>query len=253
MRLLPSLVLLGAWICGTLHADMVNRWSFNNPAGDAPNNTVLVDAISGTSATVHCGTAASLHGTFTGTALSLPGTTSGNQTAANISAYLDLPNGIISSKPNLSVEAWVTPLGSKTWQRIFDFGRSTVTSGPGAATGEIIDTTTQPGGFQAYDNLNLILNNNTTLGANRVEAKLAGGNTIGVDANLSGSTSIGTEYQYVLTVADGVGSSGANGCQVSFYRNGALQATAIGSGVRSTAATATGISRSTNCASTTTR
>ena len=38
--------------------------------------------------------------TLNGTALVLPGTaTNGNQTAANISAYLDLPNGIVSSRP----------------------------------------------------------------------------------------------------------------------------------------------------------
>ncbi len=62
-------------------------------------------------------------------------TTNGNQTAANISGYLELPNGILSSRPSLSFEAWITPHSSKTWQRIFDFGNTSITSGPGAQTG----------------------------------------------------------------------------------------------------------------------
>ena len=50
-------------------------------------------------------------------------------------AYLDLPNGIVSSRPSLTFETWLTPLSSKNWQRIFDFGRGSMTSGTGAAAG----------------------------------------------------------------------------------------------------------------------
>jgi len=227
MKLQPTLLLFVALVCGALtaRADMVNRWSFNNTAGDAPNGTAMSDTISGASATVRCGTAANLRGTFTGTALTLPGATTGNQTAANISAYLDLPNGIISSKPNLTVEAWITPVSSKTWQRLFDFGRANVTVGPGAATGEIIDTTTAPGAYTAFDNLTLCLNNNTTFGSHRFEGRIANGTRLNATQNLNASTTAGTEYHYVLTVADGAGTSGASGCQLAFYRNGTLQRT----------------------------
>ncbi len=45
-----------------------------------------------------------------------------------IGAYVDLPNGIISSLTNATFEAWVTWGGGTGWQRIFDFGDSTATT-----------------------------------------------------------------------------------------------------------------------------
>lgn len=36
--------------------------------------------------------------------------------------YVDLPNGLISSLKNVTLEAWVTPGSSRTWERIFDIG-----------------------------------------------------------------------------------------------------------------------------------
>ena len=45
----------------------------------------------------------------------------------DVGAYVDLPNGIISSLTNASFEAWVTWGGGTAWQRIFDFGDSTAT------------------------------------------------------------------------------------------------------------------------------
>lgn len=46
-------------------------------------------------------------------------------------AYVDLPNGIISSKQNVTVEAWVSydPAGG-AWQRLFDFGTTTLGEDP---------------------------------------------------------------------------------------------------------------------------
>ncbi len=194
------------------------RWSFNTAAGAAPAGTTFADAATGEIATVRGNNA-----TLSGTQLVLPTTvTNGNQTAANISAYLDLPNGIVSSRPSLSFEAWITPLSSKTWQRIFDFGNSSLTSGPGAQPGEIIDTTTAPGGFVANDNLLLSLNNNGVLGSHRLEAKLGGSSTVTTDTDLSSTTIAGTQYHFVLTVLDGGGASGASGCLVKWYRNGSL-------------------------------
>ena len=195
-----------------------NRWTFNGAAGAAAAGTTLTDGASGEIATVR-GIGANL----TGTALVLPGTTNGNQTAAAISAYLDLPNGIISSKTSLSFEAWATPVSSKNWQRIFDFGRSSLTSGSGAATGEIIDGSTAPGNFTSYDNLFLSLNNNTTFGSQRIEGRINGGTALGLNTDLSTSTTAGTEYHYVLTVEDGAGSYGSSGCQAKWYRNATLQ------------------------------
>jgi hypothetical protein len=50
--------------------------------------------------------------------LVLPGTTSND--------YVNLPNGIISVLDDATIEAWVTWNGGNNWQRIFDFGSSTM-------------------------------------------------------------------------------------------------------------------------------
>ncbi len=196
----------------------VNRWSFNNAAGSPSAGTSFVDSIGGIVATLR-GQGASL----TGSALVLPGTTNGNQSAASLSAYLDLPNGIVSSKPNFSVEIWASPISGKTDQRLFDIGRTTVTSGSGALTGEIVDGASAPGSFSGYDNLVLSLNVGTTFGTNRLEGQIGGGSPLIADANLSGATVATTEYHYVLTVQDGAGTSGASGALAKWYRNGVLQ------------------------------
>jgi glucose/arabinose dehydrogenase len=201
-------------------ADMVHRWSFNQPAGAASSGTTLTDSISGIPAVVRGN-----GGIFTGTGLTLPGTTTGNQTAAAIAAYLDLPNGLISSKTDLTLEAWIIPHSSKNWQRLFDFGRANVTAGAGAATGEIIDTTTAPGNYTGYDNLVLSLNTGTTLGNHLLEARIGNGPKLAASQNLSGSTAAGTEYHYVLTVTDNAGTHGTSGCRAAWYRNGVLQKT----------------------------
>jgi uncharacterized repeat protein (TIGR03806 family) len=196
----------------------LNRWKFNNAAGAVASGTAFTDSISGETATLR-GNGATLNGT----AMVLPGTTNGNQTSAAISAYLDLPNGIVSSKTSMTFETWVRPLSTKTWQRIFDFGRANLTSGAGASVGEILDGAAAPGGFTAYDNLLLSLNNNGVLGSHRLEGKLAGTVTGTVDTDLSTATAANTEYHYVLTVEDGAGAYGANGSRAKWYRNGAVQ------------------------------
>lgn len=193
-----------------------SRWSFNNPA--AAVGTAFTDTVSGETATVRGNGA-----TLSGTALVLPGTTNGNQTAAAISAYLDLRNGIVSSHPSLTFEAWATPVSSKNWQRLFDFGNSSLTSGAGASTGEIIDGATAPGAFVASDNLMLSLNKNGVLGSHRIEALMDSGSAATLDTDLSGSTIAGVEHHYVLTVQDGAGAYGSTGSQAKWYRDGEIQ------------------------------
>ncbi len=196
------------------------RWTFDAAAGDAPSGTTFADEGTGEIATVLG------HGaTLTGTSLVLPGTTNGNQTEANISGYLNLANGLVSSHDSLTFEAWITPLSSKLWQRLFDFGNSSVTSGPGAAAGEIIDGTTAPGGTAASDTIFLSLNNNNSLGNQRLMGKFNGGADLIADTDLSGSTSANTEYHYVMSVQEGGGTYGSSGSQAKWYRNGVLQGT----------------------------
>ncbi len=195
-----------------------SRWTFNQPVGTVPSGTAFADSASGETATLR-GQGASL----SGSALILPGTTNGNQTASTISAYLDLRNGLVSQNPSLTFEAWITPLSSKNWQRIFDFGNATLTSGTGAATGEILDGPALPGNFTAADNLMLSLNKDGALGSHRIEALLDSGSAATLDTDLSAITSVGNSYHYVLTVLDGAGIHGSTGCQAKWFRNGEAQ------------------------------
>jgi hypothetical protein len=43
-------------------------------------------------------------------------------------AYVDLPNGLLSSLTNATLEGWVTWGGGAAWQRVFDFGDSNAAS-----------------------------------------------------------------------------------------------------------------------------
>src|SRR5688500_15078915 len=83
------------------HGELTNRWSFNTAVGNALAGTTIADRVGTANAAVVGGGAG-----FDGSALVLPGSTTGNESPANISAYVDLPNGLISSKTHLSVEVW---------------------------------------------------------------------------------------------------------------------------------------------------
>jgi hypothetical protein len=87
-----------------IKAALVHRYSFNG---------------TGTSAMDTVGTS---HGTVMNGMLSGNGdVVLGTGTPA---VYVDLPNGIISSLTNATVEAWVNWSGGNGWQRLFDFGNS---------------------------------------------------------------------------------------------------------------------------------
>ncbi len=167
-----------------------HRWTFNTPAAaEASSGTSFPDDLGGATATLQGN-----GGSLSGSSLVLPGTTNPNQPASTISAYLDLPNGFISSRTDVTIEAWITPLSSQNWQRVFDFGNSSVTYGPGALPGE-----------------------------HRLEGKLNGGSTTTVDTDLSSITETDTEHHFVLTAEDGAVSFGSNGRRVRWFRDSVLQ------------------------------
>jgi uncharacterized repeat protein (TIGR03806 family) len=198
-------------------AALINRWTFNNAAGPASAGTTVTDSISGAIGTV-VGTGA----TFSGTALTLPGLTTGNQTPAAISAYLDLPNGLVSSKTNLTLEIWATVNSAQSWQRLFDFGKMNIAGmGTGAAAGEIKpDAVSAPGSTSSTDDLLLAATRGTAANTQRMAARSAGATELNVDS--AATINAGTEYHFVFVVEDGAGASGANGSQMRWYRNGAL-------------------------------
>ena len=189
------------------------RWSFNNAAGSAPAGTIFLDSKSGAAAVVR-GTGA----TSTGTALRIPGGTTGNVAANSMSAYLDLPNGIISAMTNLTVEIWATPRSSQNWQRIVDFGRINL-AGNGVA-GELTGTagSAAPGVTSSYDDLFLSFNVGTDLNSQRIEARFNGGTQLGQNSTIG--TSIGTNYYYTFTFEDGIGTYGGAGGRMKWYRDG---------------------------------
>ena len=94
--------------CAPLQDALVHRYSFDTNANDSVGtaNGVLMNGA-----------------TVSAKALNLTGGANGG--------YLDLPNGLISSLSNATIEIWVTWTGTAggEWQRIFDFGSSTMAEG----------------------------------------------------------------------------------------------------------------------------
>ncbi len=185
---------------------LVYRWSFDEPAASIPSAAVVTDSVSGVEAIVN-GNGAS----FTGMGLLLPGDTDGTGDAA----YLDLPNGIVSSLTNLTVEIWATPVASKNWQRLFSFGR-TVEAGDGG------DEWNGPaaGGTSAQNAMYWTINVGTDISKQLCVMR---NDADAIKDSASGTcmdTLAGTRYHYVFTFEDGVGFFGATGGRMTFYRDG---------------------------------
>ncbi len=195
--------------------NVVLRWCFTNAPAAAPAGTTNVDLVAGAPAVVRGNGAV-----YTGTALRIPGGTTGNTAANSIAAYIDLPNGIISSRTNLTIEIWAAPLSAPNWARICDFGRPAQAGdglgAPGEYTG--LPGTPAPGSTQSSDNLMLSATVGTSLGSQRFEARLNGGTAITLDSGLP--TTAGLLYHYAITFTDGVGDYGAAGGRWQWYRNG---------------------------------
>jgi autotransporter-associated beta strand protein len=100
----------------------MHRFSFDAAAGPAPEGSTVIDSIGGLAAVIRGADAS-----FTGSAVLLPGGASGT------AAYVDLPNGLISSRENLSLEFWATQLTPRNWCRILSIGTNSggEITGPG--------------------------------------------------------------------------------------------------------------------------
>lgn len=171
---------------------LVHRWSFNEASGATVNDSV------GTS-----------HGVIRGSGwsrpagqVSLPGGSSAN------SPYIDLPNGLISTLDEVTIEGWMTINGSQSWSRVFDFGTGTageIIAPGGSATGtEYLLISAQNGTDQTVKRLSMKDNN--------VEQYVDVGDTV---AN-------GQQFHFAV-VYDADGNNGQP--QVRYYKNGALTGT----------------------------
>jgi autotransporter-associated beta strand protein len=109
-------------VAASLRQAPIHRFSFNEAPGPAPDGTRIKDSIGGLSAMVRGANAE-----FTGDAVQLPGGSSATE------AYLDFPNGLISSHESPSIEFWVTQTAARDWCRILSIGTNLggEISGPG--------------------------------------------------------------------------------------------------------------------------
>ncbi len=107
-----------------LQQSPMHRFSFNAPAGPAPDGTTVIDSIGGLCAVIRGADAE-----FTGSAIQLPGGSSAEK------AYVDLPNGLISSRESLSIEFWETQIVAQDWCRILSIGTNQAgeITGPGGS------------------------------------------------------------------------------------------------------------------------
>lgn len=96
--------------------ELKHRYSFSEAAG----STTVKDSVGSAD-----GSLKGLGADFDGAGkLTLPGGGASNAGDDAISGYVDLPNGIISSLVNVSIEAWVSWEAPAQWARVFDFGTS---------------------------------------------------------------------------------------------------------------------------------
>ncbi|HEX5176041.1 MAG TPA: LamG-like jellyroll fold domain-containing protein [Chthoniobacteraceae bacterium] len=149
-----------------------HRYSFTGTGNTAaPTGTVVVDSVGGQDGTV-LGNGAIF--TIDGKKISLPGG------ASNSAAYIDLPNGLISSLQNVSLEAWVQQNGDTNWSRIVDFGVGDA--------GEIFDV----GGAASGTNYIMLSGNAGTNPGQRLE------HVGGVSPNPGGGTSRDSQNSRIL-------------------------------------------------------
>lgn len=100
-----------ALVARPLKQSRLHRSSFNAPAGPAPDGSTLADSLGGLSAVIRSGVA-----NFPGCAIALPGGHSAD------AAYVDLPNGLISARENVSIEFGESPTAAHAWCRIISVG-----------------------------------------------------------------------------------------------------------------------------------
>jgi hypothetical protein len=166
---------------------LVNRWAMNEGSGTNVNDSV------GTAHGVIRGTAF----TRNATSVVLPGGPSAT------AAYIDLPNGLISTKTEVTIEGWMTIAGSQNWSRYFDFGTS--------SAGEI----NAPGGsFSGTEYLMISAQVGTNQGVRRLAMR---DNNVEQLADLGDPTANGTPFHFAV-VYDADGNAGQP--QVRYYKNG---------------------------------
>jgi hypothetical protein len=94
--------------CHTIEALLIHRYDFEGSGTTVKDRVGTADGVIARGATLS---------KLNGEGVALLG-------GGEIGPYVDLPNGLISSLKNVTIESWVTWGGGNNWQRIFDFGDS---------------------------------------------------------------------------------------------------------------------------------
>jgi hypothetical protein len=100
-------------------------------------------------------------------------------------AYVDLPNRLLSSLTNATLESWVTWGGGAAWQRVFDFGDSTNAS---------------PENNPALGNTYLMFTPQSAAGVATVGFSLVG-NAAGQQQDVAAAAALPTSLTHVVVVA----------------------------------------------------
>ncbi len=176
-----------------------HRWSFNES-----NGILATDSAGGTDAIIQGSQGASTSGSGlwerTGTQVKLGGG------GAGTSAYIDLPNHLLSGLTGVTVEGWMTLNSSQNWGRIFDFGVG--------STGEIQGP---GGGFNGVSYFMLSSQFGGDQNVKRLELQPSASN---VDVN--DPVVPGEEFHFAV-VYDPIGNAGQP--RALYYKNGVLKAT----------------------------
>ena len=196
-----------AAVPASLVASLIHLWDFNEPVGAALPNTVLNDRAGTAHGIIRGGGAFS-----TGAGIQLPG---GDQ---NIAAYIDLPNGLISSLSQVTFEGWVAINATGgNYSHIISFGSSE----PGGAAGEVFGPgDTNGGGWYGLDYLSLTADVATDYNAQRLTVRNADPGGQGEYAvNSSGPTILGPRVHVVVTADNSTPGATA----FRYYRDGVLK------------------------------
>ncbi len=180
-----------------------NRWSFSEASGTAVN-----DSIGAATATIKGSPFSRASGQVT---------LSGGSSAS--AAYIDLPNGLISSLTDVTLEGWMTVTNSQSWARILDFGRTNQTSA-GGATGELTAPGSPSGNTTGTDYILL----SAQVGGDQSLRRIALRDNTATEqgTNFSDPITNGQQFHFAL-VFDSLGNNGSP--QVRYYKNGVLVGT----------------------------
>ncbi len=203
---------------------LLHRWSFNESNAGGAADTNCVDSVGATHGLSSGAQNAIIKGTYNatvgtasawtratnvGTAAGTAGVRLGGGASAS-SAYIDLPNNVMSALTQVTFEGWMTLNGAQTWSRLIDLG--TNTNGEQIAVG---------GAGNGTEYMLVSAQVGTTTTSRRIAMK---DNNVEVYSDVTGlAVSYGTQFHFA-GVYDPLGNAGVSPT-FKFYQDGVLKGT----------------------------